>query len=507
MVGSGPAAWAAIVALVDRGERPIVLDIGRELEPGPAALKARLARSAPTEWSRADVEQLEANASLGSHLPRPASFGSTYPYADGGQLASPVPSVSRGGLSTVWTSAMLPAHDRDTDDWPVRQADLAPHYRAVLQRLPLSAAVDGLEPHFPLFHAQPLPPIPNAATAPLEGGLAKCGRSGVASGRARLAFRSPNSGESACQRCAHCHSGCAYDAIWSTAPEIARLAATSYIDYRPGITVRSLAEDRTGVVVEYVDVDGARGSVHADRVFLGAGAIASTRIVLDSLERFDEPVRLLSTQAFAALIVPMVPRRCPPPDITLPTLFVECEVPESDHWFHAQVGQANELVVGRLLGGGSGSRMRRLLVEQGVGRCLVALVNAHSDHGGHLRMTLRRTGSGSSRMEMEPVAADGFPALARRVARRIGGALLPAGAVMLPPVGPLVSSQPVGWHVGGSLPMRNEPRSPLDTDVLGTPNGWSRVHVVDGSVLPSIPGTTVSLPIMANAHRIASAAS
>jgi choline dehydrogenase-like flavoprotein len=32
---------------------------------------------------------------------------------------------------------------------------------------------------------------------------------------------------------------------------------------------------------------------------------------------------------------------------------------------------------------------------------------------------------------------------------------------------------------------------------------WDRVHLVDGSVLPTIASTTFTLTVMANAHRIA----
>jgi choline dehydrogenase-like flavoprotein len=44
----------------------------------------------------------------------------------------------------------------------------------------------------------------------------------------------------------------------------------------------------------------------------------------------------------------------------------------------------------------------------------------------------------------------------------------------------------------------------LETDVFGRLPGWKRVHLVDASVFPSIPATTITLTAMANAHRIAS---
>ncbi len=43
----------------------------------------------------------------------------------------------------------------------------------------------------------------------------------------------------------------------------------------------------------------------------------------------------------------------------------------------------------------------------------------------------------------------------------------------------------------------------LETDRLGRPQGLSCVHVVDASVLPSIPATTITYAVMANAHPIA----
>ena len=49
--------------------------------------------------------------------------------------------------------------------------------------------------------------------------------------------------------------------------------------------------------------------------------------------------------------------------------------------------------------------------------------------------------------------------------------------------------------------MREQP-GPFESDTLGRPQGWNRVHAVDATVLPSIPGTTITFSVMANAHRI-----
>jgi choline dehydrogenase-like flavoprotein len=53
--------------------------------------------------------------------------------------------------------------------------------------------------------------------------------------------------------------------------------------------------------------------------------------------------------------------------------------------------------------------------------------------------------------------------------------------------------------------MRERPRAG-EADTLGRPLPARRIHIVDSSCFPSIPSGTVTLPAMANAYRIASAA-
>ena len=74
------------------------------------------------------------------------------------------------------------------------------------------------------------------------------------------------------------------------------------------------------------------------------------------------------------------------------------------------------------------------------------------------------------------------------------------------PATPMLIVAPTGrsFHSGGSFPMSANPGE-FQSDVLGRPYGFTRVHAVDSTVFPSIPATTITLSIMANAHRIATA--
>jgi hypothetical protein len=65
-----------------------------------------------------------------------------------------------------------------------------------------------------------------------------------------------------------------------------------------------------------------------------------------------------------------------------------------------------------------------------------------------------------------------------------------------------LSASAKSYHFGASFPHRREPAAgSLGTDRLGRPPGWQRIHMIDGAVLPS-----VTLTVMANAHRIATEA-
>jgi len=50
--------------------------------------------------------------------------------------------------------------------------------------------------------------------------------------------------------------------------------------------------------------------------------------------------------------------------------------------------------------------------------------------------------------------------------------------------------------------MRSHPAG-LESDVLGRPVGFTRVHAVDSTVFPTVPAAPPTLTIMANAYRIA----
>jgi len=63
-----------------------------------------------------------------------------------------------------------------------------------------------------------------------------------------------------------------------------------------------------------------------------------------------------------------------------------------------------------------------------------------------------------------------------------------------------------GYHSGGTMSMSKDPIG-AQSDIFGRPFSLNRVHVVDSSILPTIPSGTITLTVMANSYRIASSIS
>lgn len=514
VIGTGHAGVAATLELVRLGHRPLVVDIGRTLDEGTARAVERLRHSSPRDWDPETLARITRNDTIDESLPRQLAFGSDHMYGtDRDELLpttrtrphAPSASPARGGRSNAWGAAMLPAHDCDMAGWPITRADLAPHYRRVLQNVPLSGARDALESEFPLYRPTvdqlSIPPVAQRLLDRLE----RCQRSSadeVLVGRSRLAVNGNPESPNGCRYCGLCHSGCVYGAIDNAATHLERLEVAERVTYRPGLAVRSITEQGSRVLVRCQRVDGGTEQFEASRVFVAAGAIGSTRIALESLEMWDEPVRLASTHGFGVPILVDGPAQFWPNTMTLASFFIEMKVAPSPHWIHVQVSPLNELAMAKLLQ----LAHRNSWGERGLRRLsrhlLVGLCGLHSNLGGHHLLTLSRESGGPPRLRVETVARPSFPRSARLAARRLRSVLAGAGALAIPPLGPMASAEPISWHFGSSLPMRHHPVGPLETDLLGRPSGLERTHFVDASVLPAIPATTIALLAMANSTRI-----
>jgi choline dehydrogenase-like flavoprotein len=517
VIGAGPAGAAAAKALLAAGRRVVVVDAGLALEPEREAARRRMAATAPEMWSPADVAltRFSANGTSGAGYKR--LFGSDLAFRDDGVLELSAdsdvrarPSYALGGLSNVWGAGVLPYADRDLDGWPLSASELTDGYRAVFDFVPYAAEEDELAERYPLIAAPDGPLLRTQAGDQLLARLRRHRRrlagAGLHFGASRLAVRvghpAPANG---CVYCAHCLDGCPYDHIYNAAQTIEELRRGGLIDYRPGLHVERILEGDAEVVIEASSLRGEPGStLRAPRVFLAAGAVSST-VILQRSGLLPARSEILDSQTlylpFAWIGRTGATGR--EPGHTLAQAFLVLDDPAvCAHPVHVSLYSYNDGLSERaraahpqlssLLGPALDPIVRRLVV----GICFF-----HSDDSSRVASSWDQA---SRSVRLQAVLNPATGAIVARFQRALLAVL---GRVGLVPLTPLAEIAPPGggYHYGGSLPMRAGPVAG-EADTLGRPVPARRIHVVDSSCFPSVPGGTITFPAMANAYRIASTA-
>lgn len=517
VIGSGPSGWACARALVARGVRVTVLDVGEKLPAERQAAVEALKWRKPAEWDADIVRLVRENPTVHTRpIPRKLSFGSDYVYGQGrafAPTAGPVDEMSFtfacGGLSTVWGGAMLPTAEGDMVEWPFGRAALDDAYAAVLNALPLSAAHDGLEAAFPLYREPgctvPLSPPSRRMMDRFRRNSDRLAAKGIVAGMARLAVTAEAQGDVAgCDGCGLCLSGCPRGAIWNSGVDIEAMHRAGTLRYRSGVVVTRFSEDEGGA--ELALLDPASGEVRSerfDRVFVACGSINTARLTLASLNLFGQPRRMHESQKF---LVPMLrpdgdPGLFTETSFTLPNAVLVVRDDEDGHWSQVQISPINDLALQKLGIRPSAPAALKALVRPFLGRMVFGWGSIHSRYSAGIDLTLEPGNGAAPVLRVQPRDNPAFPLAYRRVVRRLLANAAPLGLLALPPLARL-SSPGSGNHYGSVFPMRADPRQIWETDLLGRPGGMQRVHLVDATVLPSIPGTTLALPTMANAWRI-----
>lgn len=520
VIGSGPAAAAATLALLAQdSESVVVMDLGASLESDHRRLLASVASGHPDEWGADARSVLARRPTAEGHgeLPQKRVLGSDFPFRELGQLEGidvvqggnrSIVSGAFGGFSNAWGAQILPFTRETISEWPIAYDDLLPHYDAILRHLPFAAVNDDYAELFPLLApASPLPPLSDGAEAVLERYArhrSAVRRLGVLVGRARLAFAA-----SRCLECGLCLTGCPSDLIYSARQTLAPMIRRGSVRHEPGLLALEIGEDEVGCWVRARRLkDGSTVTKRADRVFVAAGALGSTRIVLNSVRRSVRRLELAESAQFVLPFFSTRGGRDPRSYSTFTLNQVSMVVRygrEGLDLAHLHLYPYNPVFEDELPGPVARSPwltttlLKRTVAALGYlpswasPAMVLDVKDRDSDRLPVVRLSGRRNGATER-------------ALAKTMARLLGV----APALDLWPGLPVLRLSGPGksYHFGGSLPhVAGKPRAgALETDVLGRPAEWRRVHIVDGAVLPTIPSTTFTLSVMANAHRIAAAA-
>jgi choline dehydrogenase-like flavoprotein len=522
IVGAGPAAAAAALACSERDDVTItVIDVGAQLEEERQLARSRLFGQPGSNWDAADlgmISERPVRLSKAMGVPEKRTFGSDFPFRDVGQragmsVAEPVDgalvSGAYGGFSNVWGAQIMPFTERTFEDWPISSGEMRSHYRHVLRAIPYAGEEDDLAGPFPLLApATPLPPLSDRSSRVLSRyreHRVRLNSRGVTLGRARLAMRSPD-----CVRCGLCMTGCPHALIYSAAHTLDALRRRGRLTYHSGLLAVRVEEDGSQAVVVAREVSG-RGEYRftADRVLIACGAIGSSRLVMGSLGLLGLTVDVAESAQFLLPFVSVRPSVDPrrTDDFTLNQFNMVVDLDGGHDVSQLHFYSFNTAFLDALP-----SVLRARIAEpvrrEVLRRLTVALGYIPSWASPSFRL---RASLGSDPLGLPDLTVSGGTATTTRngflrgVLRRVVGA---AAALDLWPVLPsLVLSAPgKSYHWGGTFPHSSDPRAPFTSDLLGRVGPWRRVHMVDAAVFPTVPATTFTLTIMANAHRIADTA-
>lgn len=498
IIGSGPAGTSAAIPLVEAGRRVLMID-----SAGPST-----AEIPPSPWHRAlgaRLEALQPDDGLSPKLRTPAARAVLDPFRNNADLTEDnfyaIGALARGGLSRIWGGFVAEFDNDDMQGWPFKADALQASYRAVISRIGVSGSSDDDTAAFfgrtgPLL---PAPPIGPTAGLLFERYRRARPVAGFELGLARNALLTVDRGvRRACDLSQSCLWGCERGAIYDANYDVLALRANPNFELRDQATATELRPTPSGWEVE---VRGCDRPLRAPRVIVAAGALGTLRLVMPMIATSETgELPLLNSPVLATPL--LLPRRlgrmAPERGYSLAQLGyrLSCGDSAADYVtggvYEVTALPPSSFVARLPLGRRAGTDVFRALAPA----LLVATSYFPGSYSAN-RVTWQRNGNalsiklyGGVAPDLDKIASDVRRRLGR-IWRRLGAFILPGGSFAMPGT---------DAHLGGIFAMGADKR--YGTDQFGQLHAAPGVHLVDGSVLPSVPSKFTTLTIMANADRI-----
>ena len=411
-------------------------------------------------------------------------------------------SYAYGGFSNIWGAACLPILQEEIVDWPINYQDLRKYFFLCSEILNINGEEDSLNDFFNFknysSYEHKISRQSFNLLKKLNQNKEKLKDEGIYFGRSKLSINNSKNGYRSCIKCGLCMHGCPHDLIFNTAYIFDQLLKSKKIKYIDNIKVMSFLEKNDEITIVAKDLKKNKLiNFKTKYLFIAAGTLSTSKIVMDSLN-----INNVTIKCKDQYILPLFLKFKSKFDIlqkinTLSEIFIEVNnkkicrknihiqiYPFSDI-FLSFVPFARNFIIKFLI------KYLKFIFNN----IMICQFIIHSNFSSEInvvnnknkRLILKNINNPSSKKIVDKLIYFinnkkyiGFKFLKMFMIKGKAGA---------------------SAHLGGSFAMHKNPNK-FQTDILGRPKGCNNVHIVDSSILPTLPAATVVFNTVANSIRI-----
>lgn len=469
VIGSGAASAGCILGLLDRGETEItVLDTGYEIEVDLENEIDHLKTLTEKEFV-AEVWSKYYRNNRNKELVDKLTWGSSFVY-DGSQEFSGLVntgfkgSFAMGGLSRAWGTAIQRYRNEELQEWPIKLSELEPYYNSIEKIIPSTnnskKKIKTQRYINKIFYN----------TKPFK-------KNKIDVFDATIALAADE-----CTYCGQCLTGCYLDLLFSTKQIFKKLISEKRIHYIQKSKVLKINQTNGGTF----EVICENNTFKARNVFLGAGCLHTTQIVTASMPT-DEPILIEETAYILIPVFSLFFRKDKDNYHAASQKFLRYQD------IHIQVYGYSPYIKHELQGKIPHWFPFKNFISEVLARHFLILQVFFNSKDSYKIEILK---SSSEKLKLGAISERNTLKIKKKsLIKALFRSFLSRGAIVL---SPFTIQAKVGrsFHFGGTFPMGK------CVDKFGSFPNKKGLFLIDSSVFPNIPGSTILLTIMANAMRI-----
>lgn len=527
VVGSGATGVHFALTSLERGHDVTMLDVGNE-RPAPVLpdatfdeLKTELPD--PVEYFLgARAQGVVYPATAASYYGHPPSKQYVFDVPRGfdaeSTAMSPRFSFARGGFAEAWTAGVYAFNRDDLGAFPLDFDVMRRCYAEVSRRIGIGAVRDDLERFIP-FDESYRTPLPFDAHSQWLWDRYHARRDRLQGdyrfflGRSRVATISEPLGDRrACSQLGRCLWGCPNEAIYSPAVTLRECMAHPRFRYVPGVLARRFEYAASGRIARMVArrlADGETILIEGDVFALAAGALTSSKIVLDSRYAHSGDIGVMgglmdNLQIHVPFLTPaMIGTRVATASYQFHHLAFGVERADPLDYVHGQITTLKSAsvhpIVQTLPMDLRGSLGAFRAMRAGLA---VANVNLPDRRRAASRLTIRPSaGVDDTSLVIDYAPDPDEPGRMRTAVQSVKRALGAMGC-FVPPGMTRVLPRGTSVHYAGTMPMSATP-GPFTCAPDCRSHEFENLYLVDGASFPFLPSKNHTFTLMANAVRVA----